>query len=897
MEDISWHAISANEALRKLGSSKENGLSEKEASERVKAFGFNELREEKKRTIYEIFISQFANFLIFVLIAAAVVSAFLGEWLDAMAIGAILLINALLGTIQEYRAEKAVEMLRKMTAPTALVIRDKKAQSAPARLLVPGDVILLEAGTIVPADCRVIESIMLETNEASLTGESSGVQKDADVVLPAGVQVPKRINMVFAGTSVIKGRGKGVVTATGMNTEFGKIASQVQTVVSEETPLKEEVEKLGKQLAIIVLFACFVIFLFGLLRGLPPVDMFLTSVSLAVAAIPEGLPAVITIALALGVQRMSRRNAIVRKLLAVETLGSANVICTDKTGTITKNEMTVRKLFVAGKSVEVEGTGYSTTGRFLVGTKQIEVESIPSLNRLLRIAALCNNSDLVFAKDGSVSVVGDPTEAALLVLAEKGGVHRDELIDSAKFVREIPFDSERKMMTVVYRFVGDGDVALVKGAPEILLERCSHYIDGGKRKPLTEKARKDILAANSQMAGDALRVLGFAERSFTKLPQSPSEIEKDLTFIGLAGMIDAPREEVPDAIRLCKQAGIEVVMVTGDNEETARAIATEVGLLGPNDIVVTGSALDSMSDEELIKKVERIRVYARVLPEHKLRIVNAWKARGKIVAMTGDGVNDAPALKRADIGIAMGITGTDVTKEVSDVVLADDNFASIVGAIKEGRGIYDNIRKCVAYLLSGNIAEVLVILTTVLLGYPLPLTAIELLWINLITDGLPALALAADPIGSDVMERKPRPRSESFWRGMRLFLFDVPLLFTASALLLFVLYLDFDGLMKAQAVTFTFLIFFEKFVAFGSRSLDHPLGWRVLENRWLILTTLIALLLQIIILYTPFFSGLFKVAPLSLLDWVIILFFSAIGYLYIEVVKTSYHKLHQKRAE
>jgi len=897
MEDVSWHAISANEALRKLGSSKENGLSEKEASERVKAFGFNELREEKKRTIYEIFISQFANFLIFVLIAAAVVSAFLGEWLDAMAIGAILLINALLGTIQEYRAEKAVEMLRKMTAPTALVIRDKKAQSAPARLLVPGDVILLEAGTIVPADCRVIESIMLETNEASLTGESSGVQKDADVVLPVGVQVPKRINMVFAGTSVIKGRGKGVVTATGMNTEFGKIASQVQTVVSEETPLKEEVEKLGKQLAIVVLFACFVIFLFGLLRGLPPVDMFLTSVSLAVAAIPEGLPAVITIALALGVQRMSRRNAIVRKLLAVETLGSANVICTDKTGTITKNEMTVRKLFVAGKSVEVEGTGYSTTGRFLVGTKQIEVESIPSLNRLLRIAALCNNSDLVFAKDGSVSVVGDPTEAALLVLAEKGGVHRDELIDSAKFVREIPFDSERKMMTVVYRFVGDGDVALVKGAPEILLERCSHYIDGGKRKPLTEKARKDILAANSQMAGNALRVLGFAERSFTKLPQSPSEIEKDLTFIGLAGMIDAPREEVPDAIRLCKQAGIEVVMVTGDNEETARAIATEVGLLGPNDIVVTGSALDSMSDEELIKKVERIRVYARVLPEHKLRIVNAWKARGKIVAMTGDGVNDAPALKRADIGIAMGITGTDVTKEVSDVVLADDNFASIVGAIKEGRGIYDNIRKCVAYLLSGNIAEVLVILTTVLLGYPLPLTAIELLWINLITDGLPALALAADPIGSDVMERKPRPRNESFWRGMRLFLFDVPLLFTASALLLFVLYLDFDGLMKAQAVTFTFLIFFEKFVAFGSRSLDHPLGWRVLENRWLILTTLIALLLQIIILYTPFFSGLFKVAPLSLLDWVIILFFSAISYLYIEVVKTSYHKLRQKRAE
>jgi len=897
MEDVSWHAISANEALRKLGSSKENGLSEKEASERVKAFGFNELREEKKRTIYEIFISQFANFLIFVLIAAAVVSAFLGEWLDAMAIGAILLLNALLGTIQEYRAEKAVEMLRKMTAPTALVIRDKKAQSAPARLLVPGDVILLEAGTIVPADCRVIESIMLETNEASLTGESSGVQKDADVVLPVGVQVPKRINMVFAGTSVIKGRGKGVVTATGMNTEFGKIASQVQTVVSEETPLKEEVEKLGKQLAIVVLFACFVIFLFGLLRGLPPVDMFLTSVSLAVAAIPEGLPAVITIALALGVQRMSRRNAIVRKLLAVETLGSANVICTDKTGTITKNEMTVRKLFVAGKSVEVEGTGYSTTGRFLVGTKQIEVESIPSLNRLLRIAALCNNSDLVFAKDGSVSVVGDPTEAALLVLAEKGGVHRDELIDSAKFVREIPFDSERKMMTVVYRFVGDGDVALVKGAPEILLERCSHYIDGGKRKPLTEKARKDILAANSQMAGNALRVLGFAERSFTKLPQSPSEIEKDLTFIGLAGMIDAPREEVPDAIRLCKQAGIEVVMVTGDNEETARAIATEVGLLGPNDIVVTGSALDSMSDEELIKKVERIRVYARVLPEHKLRIVNAWKARGKIVAMTGDGVNDAPALKRADIGIAMGITGTDVTKEVSDVVLADDNFASIVGAIKEGRGIYDNIRKCVAYLLSGNIAEVLVILTTVLLGYPLPLTAIELLWINLITDGLPALALAADPIGSDVMERKPRPRNESFWRGMRLFLFDVPLLFTASALLLFVLYLDFDGLMKAQAVTFTFLIFFEKFVAFGSRSLDHPLGWRVLENRWLILTTLIALLLQIIILYTPFFSGLFKVAPLSLLDWVIILFFSAISYLYIEVVKTSYHKLRQKRAE
>ena len=885
MDEVSWHALSPKEALRRLGVAREQGLSGAEAGARTAKFGFNELKEGKKRTLTGIFISQFASFLIIVLIIAAMVAAFLGEWLDALAIGAILLLNAMLGTFQEYRAEKAVEMLRRMTAPTALVIREGRVQPIPARLLVPGDIVVLEAGNVVPADCRLTESMLLATSEAALTGESAVVTKDSDAVLPSGTQAAKRQNLVFAGTSIVRGRGEGVVVATGMSTEFGRIATAVQAVVSDETPLKRDMEKLGKQLTVAVLAACALIFGFGLSRGVPAVDMFLTSVALAVAAIPESLPAVITIALALGVQRMSRDNAIVRRLLAVETLGSANVICADKTGTITKNEMAVRRVFTGGEFVDVEGAGYATEGRFLRQGKPAQPDSVPGLCGLLRVAALCNNSNLVYNKDGSVSVLGDPTEAALLVLAEKGGVRREELRGTAKFLREIPFDSERKMMSVIYMFPGEGEVALVKGAPEHLLAKCTHQFVAGKAKPLAEKDRKAILSANAKMAGGALRVLGFAERAAPRGADSPEAVEKGLTFIGLAGMIDAPREEVPEAIRLCRRAGIEVVMITGDNEETARSVAEDIGLLKPKDMIVTGSELNSMSDAQLAEKVERIRVYARVSPEHKLRIVNAWKARGRIVAMTGDGVNDAPALKRADIGVAMGITGTDVTKEVSDVVLADDNFASIVAAVREGRGIYDNLRKCIAYLLSGNVAEVLIIFIAVMLGYPLPLTAIQLLWINLITDGLPALALAADPISKEVMERKPRPRGESIWRGMRPFLLDAPLLMTALALLLFVSYLDVGGIAKAQAMVFTFIIVFEKFVAFSSRSLSHPLGWHALDNRWLVLSTIAALGLQLAILYSPMLDVIFHVAPITLLDWAAVIAFGAVGYTYLEFVK------------
>ena len=888
-----WHSFQADKTLSELGTRK-GGLSSEEAEKRLEEHGFNELKEERKRTLFEMFISQFASFLIFVLIAAAVIAALLGEWIDAAAIAAILTLNAGLGTMQEYRAEKAMEALRKMIAPTALVLRNGKTQMVPARTLVPGDVVILDAGTIVPADVRLIETAMLATNEASLTGESKAVTKDANASFPRDTAVAGRANMAFSGTNVVRGRGEGVVVSTGMATEFGKIATAMQAVVSEETPLRKSIEKLAKQLTIVVLAICAIVFIMGVLRGFPPTSMFLTSVSLAVAAIPEGLPAVITVALALGVQRMSRRNAIVRRLLAVETLGSANVICVDKTGTITKNEMSVRAVYAGGKRITVEGSGYSSKGRFLIGGKPMSANSVPELEKLIRVSLLCNNSDLAQGNSGSITVLGDPTEASLLVLGEKAGIRRQDAKNSAKFIEELPFDSERKMMSVVYEFNGKKTV-LAKGAPEVILSRCTHYSKGGKRSPLDEKTRLEILSANDRMAGDALRVLGFAERPIEKLPKNPSQVEQSLTFLGLVGMIDAPREEVPEAIQLCKQAGIEVVMITGDNEVTARAVAIEIGLLKPGDIVVNGSQLDAMSDKELAMRVEKIRIYARVSPEHKLRIVNAWKAHGKVVAMTGDGVNDAPALKRADIGIAMGVTGTDVTKEVSDVVLADDNFASIVNAVKEGRGIYDNIRKSIAFLLSGNIAELLIIFLAILMGYPLPLTAVQILWVNFVTDGLPALALAADPISSEVMVRKPRPKGQSIWHGMRPFLFDYSLLLTASALLLFVFFLSTDGIVKAQTIAFTTVIIYEKYQAFSCRSLERPLGRRIFDNKWLVLATALTLVLHAFILYVPALNTIFSVSPLSLQEWALIIGVGAIGFIYLETVKSFSQKAAESR--
>ncbi len=891
------HALKAGEAVKRLGTGRE-GLSSREAVERLEKFGPNELRREKRRGLIEIFVTQFSGFMIMLLIAAAIVAAFLGEWIDSSAIAAILVLNALMGTVQEYRAEKAIEALRKMIAPTARIVRNGMEHRIPASELVPGDLIVLEAGDRVPADARLVEAIMLDSNEAPLTGESLPVHKNAEVVVPAAAPVSERSNTVFMGTTITSGRGRAVVHATGMNTEFGKIAATVQEIVAEETPLRQSMEKLGKQLAVAVVGACAIIFLLGSARGSPRIQMFLTSVSLAVAAVPEGLPAVITIALAIGVQRMSRRNAVMRRLMAVETLGCANVILADKTGTITKNEMTVQKIFVGGAGgewVEVTGSGYVPSGDFVSNGKKIRPKEIRGLAEICAVAALCNNAVLVPDAEKKVFTgTGDPTEVALLVVAEKAGAGREELRRGAGFVQEIPFDSARKIMTVVYVLQGKR-MALMKGAPEVVLEKCTRVLGPGGERPLSRKDREEILSANKKMAENALRVLAFAHRPLrTEKKLGPEELEREMTFLGLAGMIDAPREEVPGAVALCRKAGIETVMITGDNASTALAMAKEVGMFRSGDLVVTGPELNEMTDSELEERVGRIRVYARVDPEHKLRIVNAWKKKGKVVAVTGDGVNDAPALKRSDIGVAMGVTGTDVAKEVSDMVLADDNFASIVNAVEEGRGIYDNIRKAVAFLLSGNIAEVLIVFLAVMLGMPLPLVAIQLLWINLVTDGLPALALAMDPIDKKVMERPPRPRGESVWRGMRPFLLEYPLLLTVAALAVLAWYSG-EGVVKAQTMVFTLVIMFEKYQAFSCRSLEKPVLKELLVNKWLVFATFLTLFLHFAILYVPFLNTVFHTEPITAFDWALVLVVGFAGFAYLEAYKALRHLKKSRR--
>jgi Ca2+-transporting ATPase len=876
------HALSVEEVLREL-CSKEEGLSASEAAKRLLEFGYNELREAPKRKVFAMFFSQFASFMILVLVAAAVIAALLGRWIDAGAIATILMLNAMLGTVQECRAEKAIEALRKMVIPTARVMREGKDLRIPAREIVPGDVVVVEAGDRIPADARLLESVLFETNEAPLTGESTPVKKEAGKILPENTVLNARFNMIFTGTTVTNGRARGIVTAIGMQTELGRIASAVQEIGVEETPLKQNLEKFGKQLAIIVVIGALALFFFGIQKGIPSLQMFLTSVSLAVAVIPEGLPAVMTIALALGVKRMSGRNAIIRRLLAVETLGSTNVILTDKTGTLTKNEMTVRQIYTS-KFYEATGVGYESHGVFLESGKSISPIEQPELKVLLYISALCNNASLVYDEGNKTWIpLGDPTEAALLALAHKAGIHRHDLKRRMHFIGEFPFDSVRMRMTVVYGKNGE-KLALTKGAPESVLQCCTQISTNGREHLLTQEDRANILEAQRLMGENAMRVLAFAQRRLGLEQLSPENIERNLTFIGLVGIIDAPREEIPAAIDLCRQAGITVVMVTGDNEMTARAIAREIGLLSEGDLVVTGQELEEIKDKELMEKVDRIRVYARVAPEHKLRIVQAWKAKGKIVAVTGDGINDAPALKQADIGIAMGITGTDVAKEVSQMVLADDNFASIVSAVEEGRGIYENIRKCIFFIFPANIAEVLVVFLGILLGFPLPLTAIQILWVNLITETIPAFALAVDPIDKEVMTRPPRPRNESFWKGGRVFLVEYSIILAVSALGLFAITYKSD-IMKAQTMAFTMIVVSGVFRAFNCRSLVNPVRGKLFENKWLVFTVLLIFLLQFAVVSLPFFGVVLSVKPLTLLEWAWILGVGAAGFVYLEIYK------------
>lgn len=886
MQDLhDWHAVPIEEVVQRLSSDSVNGLSLQEAQKRLLRDGPNELEEKGGPTALEIFLNQFKDFIIWVLIGAAAVSGFLKEWIDALAIIAIVILNAILGFIQEFHAEKALTALKKLSTPKAKVTRNGKPVLIPSREVVTGDLLELEAGGYVAADARVVVSRLLQTQEAALTGESLPVEKTPNFVrkeAPLG----DRSSMVYQGTTITSGKGQAVVVATGIRTELGKIAELIQTVEEETTPLKKRLERFGKFLVYICFGIVAVVFVLGLLRKGDPLELFLTAVSLAVAAIPEGLPAVVTISLALGVQRMVKRNALIRKLPSVETLGSATVICSDKTGTLTKNEMTVRAIVVGHELLNVSGSGYTPQGKFYRNDTELSPKNRSDLELLLRIGALCNSAHLE-KRENEWQIMGDPTEGALLTAAAKAGVWKEELEKDFPAIDEIPFDSERKKMTVIRKENGV-PVAFVKGAPDIVLEDCTQIRMGSEMRMLTEEDRKKILSMNAELASQALRVLAFAYRRLPELPKkiTPEALEKELVYVGLQAMIDPPREEAKRAVTQCQEAGIRSVMITGDHPNTASAIAKEVGMLQAGEGVLTGAELDHLSQEALESKVRGVSVYARVSAEHKLRIVKAWKKHGEIVAMTGDGVNDAPAVKEAHIGVAMGITGTDVTKEASDMVITDDNFASIVAAVEEGRAIFENIKKFVFYLLSCNAGEVLTMFVAALLGWPLPLLPIHILWVNIATDGLPALALGVDPVELGLMKRRSDMEliTPTFLRRM----VGIGGLIALSTLLgfAFVLWIEKEDLGRARTFAFGVLVLSQLFHSLNCRSERlsiFKLGF--FSNMKLIGAILASFVLQNIIVYFPWAWPVFKTEPLSFFDWGIMVAISSLPLWGMEIVK------------
>ncbi len=879
------HDKSINEVFKALNAKKE-GLTEKEAEERLKKYGYNEIKQGKKISPIKIFLDQFNNVVIYILLFALAVSIFLGETVDAIVIGAIVVANAILGFIQEYKAEKSIEALKKLASLTATVIRDGKEKDIDAKLLVPGDIVKLETGDKLPADCRIYELVNLQTQEATLTGESTPIKKEL-IVLAEKTPLADRLNMAFSGTIITNGKGRAIVISTGMQTEIGKIATLIEEVKPELTPLQRKLNTLGKKIGIAVVIISIVVFLAQLFKN--PViighltsfefleflkgsrEFFLTAIALAVAAIPEGLPAVVTIGLAIGIKKMVKKNALNRKLPSVETLGSTTVICTDKTGTLTKNEMTVRKIYANGKIIDVTGSGYETKRAFLFNNKKINPNE---LKLLLNIGAL--NNDASF---DNKNVIGDPTEAALILSAAKAGISKDALQKKYPRKSEIPFTSERKIMTTLHN-IDDSNVAYVKGAPEIVLGLCSSIYEDGKIKKLTEKRKKEILEINTNFADSALRVLGFA----FKTVMDKSRTEKNLIFVGLQAMIDPPREEVKEAIKKCKKAGIKIVVITGDHEITAKAVAREIGIEGRS---ITGAELEKIKEKDLEKHVEEIVIYARVNPEHKIKIIGALKKKGHIVAMTGDGVNDAPALKKADIGIAMGITGTDVAKEASDMILLDDNFSSIVNAVEEGRGVYDNIRKYFSYLISGNIGEVMIIFLSIIFGWSLPMTATQILLINLVTDGLPAVALSSDPYEPNAMSRKPRKKDEPIYHNLKPFLLYYPAALIIVGLSVFY-YFNFvkGNLIQAQTATFLTVAMFELYQAFACRSTIYPaIKVGLFKNKWLILAVASSFIFIVASIFIPSFGSYLDMVPITIAEFMAIVALSSIGAIIIELTK------------
>ena len=890
---MEWHQKTIEAIMSELRTDPLNGLSSAEAEKRLSEYGPNLLVEEKKEHPIRKFLKQFTELIILILMAAAVIAGVLGEWVDSLAIMAIVVLNGVIGFMQEAKAEKVMDALKKLSAPSAKVVRDGRLDTIPASAIVPGDIIALESGDHIPADCRVMESHFMKIAEAALTGESHPIEKETGP-LEDSVPLADRINMAYTGTNVVYGRGRAVAVLTGMSTEMGKIATMLQQVKPEPTPLQKRLAEFGRLLVYAAGAIVVIIFLLGIMRGEPVLDMFLVAVSLAVAAIPEGLPAVVTIVLALGVQRMVKRHALVRKLPSVETLGAATLIASDKTGTLTQNQMTVTRMFLGpGEYIEVTGGGYSPTGQFLNKHGQAGPKEDAPFREAVRVSLLCNSAELK-EDNGAWKVIGDPTEGALLTLGMKAGYAKEELLAPLTFVGEAPFDSERKMMTTVFSDDEQLWYAFMKGAAEKVLPRCTKILGKDGPRPITIEDREAISKADNEFSDNALRVLALAYRESDKRLDLHSlhELERDLVFTGLVGMIDPPRQEVFEAVKKARSAGITPLMITGDHKATAVAIGKALGIYRDGDAAVTGEELDRMTDAEFVKELPRIKIYARVNPEHKLKVVKAWKAQGEIIAMTGDGVNDAPALREADIGIAMGITGTDVTKEASDMVLTDDNFASIVSAVEEGRGIFDNIRRVVHFLLSCNIGEIFVLLVASLAGMPLPLLPVQILWTNLVTDGLPALGLAMEPVDSGVMKRPPRGKNEGIVTKNLMWVMLIQGVFiafcTLAPFIIEVYWFDAE-LIKAQTMAFTVLVFCQKFHVFNCRS-----AWQsvfkigVFSNRTLNWAVLIILSSQLLLVYVPALQGVFGVVPLGLVDWAMVLFFSVQPLLLMELVKWVY---------
>lgn len=867
-----WWSFSTEQAYKELDTAPNQGLSSRSAKIRLESYGYNELPEPKPPSLFKLFLSQFSSFIVWVLIIAAIVAGVLGEWVDAIAILVIVILNAFIGFIQEINAAHSIAALKKLATPTCKVIRDGMLQTVLSKEIVPGDLILLEAGDLIPADGRVVQSVQLSTQEASLTGESLPIHKMIAPLAKSELPIGDRKNMAFMGTVVLSGKGHMLVTTTGVSTELGMIASLLSEGREEQTPLQIRLAGLGRRLVFLCLGIVAIVFILGILQGNSFLNTLLIATSLAVAAVPEGLPAIVTIALAIGVRKMAKRKALIRHLPSVETLGCASVICTDKTGTLTKNEMSVKKIWVNQEQIDVTGVGYTPVGDFALKSQILSLTNFPELKRLLETGILCNSANLTHESQ-DWQITGDPTEGALLVAAEKGGIKKQELETTNPLLGEIPFDSERKRMSVL-RKTSDGNILFVKGAPDLILDRCQTVLLRKEKVPLTPLLRQEILDANHNFATGALRVLAMAYREIESDKSIDKSMEENLTFIGLVAMMDPPRVEAKQAIQTCVKAGILPVMITGDHKDTAEAIAKELGLMSEGSLAISGIELQQMSDEDLKKSLRSIRVYARVSAEHKLRIVRMWRSLGEVVAVTGDGVNDAPAIKAADIGIAMGIKGTDVTKEAADMIITDDNFASIVNAVEEGRGIYDNIIKFVNYLLSSNIAELMVIFAGMAIGFKdsagnpfVSLSAVQLLLLNLVTDGFPAIALGMDPVDPKVMERLPRKSNEPILS----FRFSLQLVLVSSVIAAGTLIACHFGLRTnaplGQTMALTTLVVLELVRVQMVRSQYHI---DFFSNRWIIGALVSSLFVQLMVVYFPPLQKVFGTVGLGLKEWGVI---------------------------